>query len=229
MYIKDEKKLFNMFILCAITMALNSLNIYYSIGLFGDEKFKVILKQFEEKHSLSVLQKVYECLMLKRWRSSLPSVLDFAIKSKLFNKKKDPIKERFYEEYPERIIYLITDGLDENLFLVQEWKKKFTENHNIGFGFIFNIPNKVVDILNEKNEKFSLNENKNNNEKENNYIENFFSDDFSLDIKNNKKDKININEKEEYDNNNKEEEEDEDIPSGKNLEIKRYQILKLFV
>ena len=41
-------------------MVLNSLNIKYSICLFGEEDFKIIMKQFEEEHSIHILQRVYE-------------------------------------------------------------------------------------------------------------------------------------------------------------------------
>ena len=65
------KKITNMSILCAMTLVLNNLNIKYSIGLFGEEDFKIIMKQFDEEHSLLILQQVYECLMMKRYRTNL--------------------------------------------------------------------------------------------------------------------------------------------------------------
>ena len=70
-----------MIILCAMTIALYKLNIKYSIGLFGDEDFKIIMKQFEEEHSLLILQQVYECLMLKRHMTNLASVVWFSQKN----------------------------------------------------------------------------------------------------------------------------------------------------
>lgn len=174
LYINDDKKIYNLFILCAITMALNSLNISYSIGLFGDDKFKIILKQYEEKHSLLFLQLVYECLMLKRWRSNLASTIEFGIKSNLFS------KTNFYEQHPERIIYIISDGLDEELLLIKEWKKFFKINNKINFGFLFNLPEKIIEILNKHKIKFIFQENINNVEKEDIYIETFFQKAFLL-------------------------------------------------
>ena len=215
LYIKDEKKIFNMLILCALTMALHSLNICYSIGLFGDDKFKIILKQYEEKHSLSNLQLVYECLMLKRYRCNLASVIDFAIDSKLFNNSNESSNKNFYERYPERIIYLITDGLDEKLFLVKEWEKKLNDNNNIGFGFIFNLPNKIKEILNDKIPSFLLDLTNNNIVKEDKYIETFFSEEYSFNI-NNAKNNENLDnnenqyEYEEYEDKREEEEEEEE-------------------
>ena len=76
-----DKKVMNMLILCAIAMVLNSLNIKYSIGLFGEEDFKIIMKQFNEEHSLLILQKVYEVLMMKRYRTNLASVIYFPEKN----------------------------------------------------------------------------------------------------------------------------------------------------
>ena len=48
-YIQPNKKIINMLILCAMTIIFINLNIKYSIGLFGDGDFKLIMKQFEEE------------------------------------------------------------------------------------------------------------------------------------------------------------------------------------
>jgi len=103
-YITPYKKIANMIILCAMTMVLYNLNIKYSIGLFGDEEFKIIMKQFEEEQSLLILQQVYECLMLKRYRTNLASVVWFAQKNFKFIGSYN--KNNFYKNYPEQIIYI---------------------------------------------------------------------------------------------------------------------------
>ena len=100
-YIPPNKKITNMLILCAMTMVLHNLKINYSIGLFGDEDFKVIIKQFEDEHSLFILQQVYECLMLKRYRTNLASVVWFAQKNVKFIGSH---KYNFYNIHPEQII-----------------------------------------------------------------------------------------------------------------------------
>ena len=149
-YIMPDKKIANMIILCAISMVLNSLNIKYSIGLFGEEEFKIILKQFEQEHSLLILQKVYECLMMKRYRTNLASVIYFAKNNINFVGEKNNTYN-FYKNHPEQIIYIITDGLDEELKCIYRWKNIIKDEH-IKYGFIFNQPNKIEEII-KKNEK----------------------------------------------------------------------------
>ena len=149
-YIKPYKKIINFLILCAMTMVLHSLNIPYSIGLFGDENFKIIIKQYQEKHSILILQQVYECLMMKRYRINLASAFNFAKISKLFiNNNLD-----FYKYYKDRVIYLITDGLDEELSLIKEWKKIIKDNDDISLGLVFNIPDVINKILNQNDKNF---------------------------------------------------------------------------
>ena len=157
-FIKPYKKIINMLILCAMTMTLHSLNIPYSIGLFGDEEFKVIVKQYEEDHSIFILQQAYECLMLNRYRSNLSSVLNFAKCNEFLNNKND--------NYKDRIFYFITDGLDEELSLIKEWKNIIKNNDDINFGFIFNIPDIVKKIIKNNFKKIKY-----NNLFENNKIE----------------------------------------------------------
>ena len=119
-YIMPNKKIINMTILCAITMVLNNLNIKYSICLFGEEEFKIIMKQFDEEHSIFILQKVYECLMMKRYRTNLANVVYFAKTNSKFigeNNRSD-----FYKNHPEQIIFIISDGLDEELKCIHQWQ-----------------------------------------------------------------------------------------------------------
>ena len=52
------------------------------------------MKQFEEEHSLIILQQVYECLILKRYRTNLASVVWFAQKNVKFIGSKN--KNNFY-------------------------------------------------------------------------------------------------------------------------------------
>ena len=208
-YIMPDKKIANMVILCAITMVLNCLNIKYSIGLFGEEEFKIIMKQFDEEHSLLTLQKVYECLMMKRYRTNLASVVYFAKQNIKFVGENNN-KYNFYKKHPEQIIYIITDGLDEELKCIYRWKY-IIRDESVKLGFIFNQPNKIEEII--KNEKKYGNDKKNRNKdsisdhdimSEDN-ISNIYDDNFSIlsdisnysaafPINNNNYDEDNINE-----------------------------------
>ena len=151
-----------MLILCAMTIIFINLDIKYSIGLFGDGNFKIIMKQFEEEHSLLTLQQVYECLMLKRYRTNLASAIKFS-KSKNFVKIKN---SNFYEKNPYKIIYLITDGLDEELSFIEQWQKILKEDDFTKYGFIFNKPNIIGELKNDDLDIY----------KSNNTVQNIFNE-----------------------------------------------------
>ncbi len=60
-----------------------------------------------------------------------------------------------------QIIYIITDGLDEELKCIYKWKKKLMSRNNIKYGFIFNQPNKIEELV-RNNEKKNFRYNRNN-------------------------------------------------------------------
>lgn len=68
-YISDENKFFIVNILCIFTFVLNMLKIPYSIALVADKDFTIIIKDFEEPHSFENLQKVLDCIFIKRPRT----------------------------------------------------------------------------------------------------------------------------------------------------------------
>ena len=182
-YIMPDKKIMNMFILCAMTMVLNSINIKYSIGLFGEEEFKIIMKQFDDEHSLLILQNVYEGLMMKRYRTNLSSVIKFPEKNENFVGEKN--KDNFYKNHPEQIIYIITDGLDEELKCLYSWKKILVRKKNIKYGLIFNEPNKIEELVkNNENKYYKYNRNNesiiNNLEYDNDDSISIYDDNFSV-------------------------------------------------
>ena len=146
-YINKYKKLENFHLLCSFSIALNLLEIPYGIAVIADGKFKVILKQFEEPHSYEILEKVYECLMIRRFRDNLSNSQKFAKETYMFSKEyKKPEnlekqeKPKFYEDHPKKVIITITDGLDEELKLTKEWNNLIFNDPNTSFGFIFYKP-----------------------------------------------------------------------------------------
>ena len=179
-YIQPNKKILNMLILCEMTIIFINLNIKYSIGLFGDGDFKIIMKQFEEEHSLLTLQQVYECLMLKRYRTNLASVIKFS-KNQKFIKNLN-----FYEEHPYKIIYIITDGLDEELSLIDQWKKILEGDRLTKYGFIFNKPDAIGEIKNDNLEKYNTNINIQNSL--NDYVDTNISSEINNSLYNSKND-----------------------------------------
>ena len=155
-YISEEIKLLNMFIICAMTNALNCLEIKYSIVLMGDEEFRCVLKDYKEPHSIEALERVYECLMLRRFRTNIPGCLKYAIEE-ISNKA----------DFKYNSFFIFTDGLDKRFIYTQKntWDTNIFNRKSNSFGFIFVLSSiltsKNKDFLNEIWKTF-LNESKNN-------------------------------------------------------------------
>ena len=108
-YISEIIKTLNMFIVSAITNALNYLEMKYSIILMGDEDFRCVLKDYKEPHSLEVLERVYECLMLKRFRTNIPSCLKYSLEEVCIS-----------SEFKYTSFFILTDGLDKRFIYIQK-------------------------------------------------------------------------------------------------------------
>ena len=144
-YISYKRKIINFYILCSYSTLFNLLEIPYGIAVIADGKFKIILKQFEEPHSFDILEKVYESLMIRRFRDNLANSQKFAKETFMFSVKYNLKEEnneipKFYKEHPKKIIITITDGLDEELKLTHKWNNLIFNDDDISFGFIFNKP-----------------------------------------------------------------------------------------
>ncbi len=83
-----------MFLLCCIVIALFNLEIPYSITLISDEKFKITVNRFSDEHSQENLQKVLDCIFVRRFYTNLANNTKFAI-NKLFY---SPPEERKYRD-----------------------------------------------------------------------------------------------------------------------------------
>ena len=137
-FINIENKLKQFVIVCGIVNALNIVNINYAISIFGDNQFACTLKPFDVEHSMKYLQKVLDCLFIKRFISKNANAIQYALK---YTKA-----SLLY-----RTILLFSDGLDEDFILIDAWKKKLFTNPNYSFGFFFinseNICNKYSEEL----------------------------------------------------------------------------------
>jgi hypothetical protein len=150
-FINLENKLKQFVIVCGITNALNIVNINYSISIVGDSQFECTLKPFDAEHSMENLQKVLDCLFIKRFIGKSANAIQYALK---FTKANSTY----------RTILLFSDGLDEDFLLTDSWKSKLFTNTNYSFGFFFinseNICNKhseELDYLKVKWEDFKKN------------------------------------------------------------------------
>jgi len=127
-FISDENKIFNMFIICALTDALTALEIPYSAAVIADQNFKCIIKTFDEDHSFQVLQRICDCLLIKRYKTKLASSIKFAI---------DSMQYTYDKNRNQRAIFTFSDGLDEQLILTKSWKDSILINPDISIGFVF--------------------------------------------------------------------------------------------
>ena len=150
-FINIENKLKQFIIVCGIINALNIVNIEYAISLVGDSQFECTLKPFDLEHSIENLQKILDCLFIKRFIGKNANAIQYALK--LTNA---------YSTY--RTILMFTDGLDEDFLLTEAWKNKLFTNPNFSFGFFFinseNICNRhseELDYLRSKWNKFKKN------------------------------------------------------------------------
>ena len=159
-FISDENKLFNMFLLCCIVIALFNLEIPYSITLISDEKFKCTIKRFSDQHSQENLQKVLDCIFVRRFYTNLANNTKFAINTLFYS----PPEERKY-----RAFITFTNGLDERLFMPENWKSKVfntgSSPEKNKFGYIFlkgeQLIDENLDYIREKWKKFeSVNQDK---------------------------------------------------------------------
>ncbi len=137
-FINIENKLKQFVIICGIINALNIVNISYAISLVGDSQFECTLKPFGIEHSMANLQKILDCLFIKRFIGKNANAIEYALK---FTKANSTY----------RVIIMFTDGLDENFLLIESWKNRLINNPNYSFGFFFidseNICNKHSEEL----------------------------------------------------------------------------------
>ena len=132
-FISISNKLKQFVILCGIVEALNIVNINYAITLVGDSQFKCTLKPYNSEHSMQNLQKVLDCLFIKRFIGKHANDIQYSLN---FIKQSTTY----------RTILIFSDGLDEDFLLTESWINKLITYTNYSFGFFFinseNICNK---------------------------------------------------------------------------------------
>ena len=137
--ISDNEKYFFIIQISALAMVFESLEIPYLIALVGDSGFKVVFKELEEEYSIDNLQKILDCIFIKRNRTKLFSCIGAAInKFKTLNINN------------QRVFFFFTNGLFEDLSSYKYWKENIFSNPNHSFGFFFqsnNIPRPKYELL----------------------------------------------------------------------------------
>ena len=127
-FIEPQNKLKEFLLICGIINTFYLTNISYCITMSGDSQFHFIVKNFDTNHSMEVIQKIFECLFIKRFITKTVNSLEYAFR----NTNPNSIYRTF--------LYF-SNGLDEDFILEEEWKKLFNNyNNNFlknSYGFFF--------------------------------------------------------------------------------------------
>ena len=126
-YLSEEVKYFNMIILCGIAVALNCLKIKYSLGLMGNDDFKIEIKKISEPHNKDHLQRMLDCIFIPRYMINYFSCIKH-VKEKFESKDK---------ENSEKVFFILSNGMDKNLKFIKEWANEIFNNEKYSFGFLF--------------------------------------------------------------------------------------------
>ena len=119
--------MYNLVAIFGLIEGLNELKIPYSVTVISDENFRTVIKNFEEQHSIKVIQRIRDCAMVPRFKSNYASNLKYAIDNlKYSNSKRN-----------QRAYFLYSVGLKENLKLTKCWAELLLNKENNLFGFIF--------------------------------------------------------------------------------------------
>ena len=141
--IGDNDKLFNMLLLCGISLGFNSLKIPYAITLIGDGEFNIIIKQVSELYNPIILQKELDCIFIRRCNTELASSLKIA-QNNIINKNDI-----------HNLFVILTNGIDEEIRLIEQFKNDIICIKNYSFAFVLNKPSCLFEDINSEKEQIS--------------------------------------------------------------------------
>ena len=145
--IEDNEKFYVILQVCALTTVFHALEVPYLISVIGENGFKVVLKDLDDEHSLENLQKVLDCIFIKRGETNIASCVKTAID-----------KFKTLNQDSQRVFYIFTNGLDEEFALYDQWEERILNNPKHSFTFIFSksesINNEQSEFLTQFWEKF---------------------------------------------------------------------------
>ena len=87
----------------------NALVIPFSIVIFADYKFQYIIKKFDEEYSEYIIQRIFDCIIIERFRTRIADVCYF-INEKVSCNMRD-----------YKAIFLISNGIDPKLNVGAQW------------------------------------------------------------------------------------------------------------
>ena len=141
--IKIKNKILHLFLASGMIECFNVLEIPYSIVIFADYKFQYIIKKFEEPHSEYIIQRIFDCIIVERFRTRIADACYF-INEKVFCDLRD-----------YKAIFLISNGIDPKLNVGEQWNSIFDNKKN-SFGFFFVHPTEKGE-LNEEDLSYLIN------------------------------------------------------------------------
>ena len=126
-------------IVSSIIKVIEIIDIKFSVLLTADDKFKVILKDFEDEINFEdLIEKIYETSIIKRYKSNLAKSVKTALN---------------YPEYSRRentLFLIFPDSLDESILDFNYWNDNILNDTKNSF--VFFIEKKTLKLKN-KNEK----------------------------------------------------------------------------
>ena len=134
-YFSFENKLFNLLVALSIIKILYIIDIEFSIFLSADDKFKVVIKNYEEYINYEdLIEFLYETIFIERFRNNTLKTVQTAIEN-LKNKKRKTIYFGFFDKMDESFAcsnYWINNILNDktNLFILILEKSRLYEAKN---------------------------------------------------------------------------------------------------
>ena len=121
--INISEKLVNLILAISLSKCLFYLEITFSIIIFSDYKFQYIIKNFYEKFSINIIQRLYNCIIIQRFFSRIFDVCYY-------------IENKIDFPFENKMAIIISNGIDHSLKLGDKWNQYFTKN--IKYCFFFN-------------------------------------------------------------------------------------------
>ena len=142
LYLGIWLKFINLIIILSILKSIEIIDIKFSILLTADDKFKVILKDYDEKINYeNLIEILYESILIKRFRNNLAKSIKTGIEY-LKSKRKNTV------------FWIFSDSLDESIIYYNYWIKNLFNDETNSFIFFIEkksslnyLKNNKIDII----------------------------------------------------------------------------------
>ena len=158
LYMGLENKLINLMIVLSILKVIEMINIKFSILLTADDKFKIIIKKYEETINFEdLIERIYETIILKRYKNNITKSIKIAV---------DYMKNKT----SNNLLFLVfCDYLDDSMVNFNYWKNNILNNSNDSFIFFMenthNLDKSQQELVNKMWKDFEQKANEQTNSK----------------------------------------------------------------